>query len=167
MIFSSSFILKKGFNFSSHWPYYFNLFYLRASHLGKSQNKIEVNLLFQLTLSPDHLKLLEKRVYDKHHDKFFCGLRRGPHVFILSLLSLPFVWLYSTLQAFILGSMTLFNIFVYYNEERTCCLTLLSPFVLLLYPFWIIPVTLLLGIYAAFIQVSHFYHWNVSKNVLG
>jgi hypothetical protein len=37
--------------------------------------------------------------------------------------------------------MTLFNIFVYYNEERSCCHTLLSPFILLLYPFWIVPVS--------------------------
>ena len=110
---------------------------------------------FQLTLTPDHLKLMEKRVYEKHHDKFFCGLRRGPHVFILSLLSLPFVWLYSTLQAFVLGSMTLFNIFVYYNEERTCCHTLMSPFILLMYPFWIVPVTVILGIYAAIVQVNY------------
>jgi hypothetical protein len=39
--------------------------------------------------------------------------------------------------------MTLFNIFVYYNEERSCCHTLLSPFILLLYPFWIVPVSIL------------------------
>jgi hypothetical protein len=39
--------------------------------------------------------------------------------------------------------MTLFNIFVYYNEERSCCHTLLSPFILLLYPFWIVPVSVL------------------------
>jgi hypothetical protein len=38
--------------------------------------------------------------------------------------------------------MTLFNIFVYYNEERSCCHTLLSPFILLLYPFWIVPVSI-------------------------
>ena len=54
--------------------------------------------------------------------------------------------------------MTLYNIFVYYNEDRTCCHTLLSPFVLLLYPFWIVPVTLLLGIYAAIVQVS--WYWD-------
>jgi hypothetical protein len=45
---------------------------------------------------------MEKRVYEKHHDKFFCGLRRGPHVLLLSLFSLPFIWLYSTLQVPIL-----------------------------------------------------------------
>jgi len=41
---------------------------------------------------------MEKRVHDKYHDRCYCGLRRGPHVFILSLLSLPFVWIYSTFQ---------------------------------------------------------------------
>ena len=54
--------------------------------------------------------------------------------------------------------MTLYNIFVYYNEERSCCHTLLSPFILLLYPFWIVPVTIFLGIYAALVQVS--WYWD-------
>jgi hypothetical protein len=54
--------------------------------------------------------------------------------------------------------MTWYNIFLHYNEERTCCHTLLSPLVLLLYPFWIAPVTLFLGIYGGLVQIS--WYWD-------
>lgn len=112
----------------------------------------------QLSVTPDHLSKLEKRVHDKYHDRCFCGLRRGPHVFLISLLTIPFMLLYSTIQAFFLGSMTWFNIFLYYNEERSCCHKLLSPFVLLVYPLWIVPVTLGLGLYGGLRVVS--WYWD-------
>ena len=42
-----------------------------------------------------------------------------------------------------------YNVFAHYNEDRGCCLRLLSPLVLLAYPLWIVPVTLALGLYGA------------------
>ena len=118
----------------------------------------EKSLDIQLSVTPDHLTKLEKRVHDKYHDRCFCGLRRGPHVFILSLLSIPFMLIYSTFQAFFLGSMTWYNIFLYYNEERTCCHKLLSPLILLLYPIWIAPVTLGLGLFGGLRCIS--WYWD-------
>ena len=118
---------------------------------GRFQEK---NVDITLNLTPDHFSQIEKRVHEKFHDRCFCGLRRGPHVFILSLLCIPFMWIWSTIQAFFLGSMTWYNIFIHYNEERSCCHKLLSPFVLLNYPFWIAPVTLFLGIYGGLAQIS-------------
>ena len=122
---------------------------------GKFQEK---NVDIKLNVTPDHFSKIEKRVHDKFHDRCFCGLRRGPHVFILSLICVPFMWIWSTIQAFFLGSMTWYNIFLYYNEERSCCHKLLSPLVLLNYPFWIAPVTLFLGIYGGFAQIS--WYWD-------
>ena len=118
----------------------------------------EKSLDIQLSVTPDHLSKLEKRVHDKYHDRCFCGLRRGPHVFILSVLSIPFMLIYSAWQAFFLGSMTWYNIFIYYNEERSCCHKLLSPLVLLFYPLWILPVTLGLGFFGAFRVIS--WYWD-------
>ena len=54
--------------------------------------------------------------------------------------------------------MTWFNIFLYYNEERTCCHKLLSPLILLFYPFWIVPITLGLGLYGGLRVVS--WYWD-------
>ena len=122
---------------------------------GRFQEK---NVDITLNLTPEHFSKIEKRVHDKFHDRCFCGLRRGPHVFILSLICVPFMWIWSTLQAFFLGSMTWYNIFLHYNEERSCCHKILSPFVLLNYPFWIAPVTLFLGIYGGLAQIS--WYWD-------
>ena len=62
--------------------------------------------------------------------------------------------------------MTWYNIFLHYNEERTCCHKLLSPFVLLLYPFWIVPVTLSLCLYGGFRCISWYWdsYWNEITN---
>ncbi len=108
----------------------------------------------RMNLTAEGLRAIEKRVHDKYHDRCFCGLRRGPHVFVLSLLFLPFMLVYSTLSAFYSGTLTWYSIFVTVNEERGCMGRLASPFVLLAYPLWIAPVTLGLGLYGAAAQVS-------------
>merc|ERR1711923_51751 len=57
-----------------------------------------------------------------------------------------------------MGTITWYNIFIYYNEQRSCCHTIfVSPCVLLFYPIWIIPITLGLGLYGGFSQIS--WYW--------
>ena len=52
-----------------------------------------------------------------------------------------------------------YNIFIHYNEDLTCCHKLLSPFVLLAYPLWIAPVTVLVGLWGGTVgQIS--WHWD-------
>ncbi len=108
----------------------------------------------QMKLTAEGLRAIEKRVRDKYHDRCFCGLRRGPHVFLLSLAAIPLVLIYATLSAFVTGTLTWYSIFVRLNEDRGCCWRLLSPLVLLAYPLWIAPVTLCLGLYGTASQVS-------------
>ena len=88
----------------------------------------------QMSLTPEGLAKIERKARDKYHDRCFCGLRRGLHVFVLSLLAVPFAWVYATLSAFYTGTLTWYNVFTHYNEERGCCHKLLSPLVLLAYP---------------------------------
>ena len=126
--------------------------------IKRGKNMPEKCLDIQLSVTPDHLTKLEKRVHDKYHDRCFCGIRRGIHVLVLSLLSIPFMLIYSTFQAFFLGSMTWYNIFLYYNEEKTCCHKLLSPLILLFYPLWIVPVTIGLGLYGGLRCIS--WYWD-------
>lgn len=140
--------------------------YLTMTGTIKRGRYPEKNIDIQLSVTPDHLSKLEKRVQLKYHDRCFCGLRRGPHVFLISLLSIPFMLIYSAFQAFFLGSMTWYNIFLHYNEERTCCHKLLSPFVLLFYPIWIVPVTLGLCLYGGIRCISWYWdsYWNEITN---
>ena len=69
-----------------------------------------------------------------------------------------FVWPAATAYAFYLGTLTWYNIFIAFNEEMSCCHKLLSPFVLLLYPLWIAPVTLLVGLAGAAASIS--WYWD-------
>lgn len=132
--------------------------YLTLAGTIKRGKLPQKSLDIQLSVTPDHLSKLEKRVHDKYHDRCFCGLRRGPHVFLISLLSIPFMLVYSLFQAFFLGSMTWYNIFLHYNEDRSCCHKLLSPFVLLFYPLWIVPVTIGLALYGLVRPIS--WYWD-------
>ena len=111
----------------------------------------------EMSLTRDHLSKIEKKVHAKYHDRCFCGLERGIHIFLLTLLCGPFLWILFTFQALYLGTLTWYNVFLHYNEERSCCHKLLSPLVLLIYPLWIIPVTLVLGLYGGLAQISWYY----------
>ena len=72
--------------------------YLTMTGTIKRGKYPEKNIDLQLSVTPDHLSRLEKRMHDKYYDKCFCGLRRGPHVFLISLLSIPFMLIYSAFQ---------------------------------------------------------------------
>ena len=74
-----------------------------------------------MSLTPEGLAKIERKARDKYHDRCFCGLRRGLHVFLLSLLAVPFAWVYATLSAFYTGTLTWYNVFTHYNEDRGCC----------------------------------------------
>lgn len=123
----------------------------------RSEKSVECSYDIELSLSQEHLNKLEKKVHAKYHDRCFCGLQRGIHVFALTLLTFPFLWIYSTFWAFYLGTLTWYNIFIYFNEEKNCLWKLCSPFVLIVYPFWIVPVTFLLGLGASLLQISWYF----------
>lgn len=128
------------------------------SSSSKRNEKIEECLYdVQLNLTSEHISNLEKKVHAKYHDRCFCGLQRGIHIFLFSLVCLPLFWVVATWQAFYLGTLTWYNIFIYYNEDRTCCHKLLSPFVLLAYPLWIVPITVLLGLFGGLYQISWYF----------
>jgi len=116
-----------------------------------------------LKLSQDHKLLLDKNGDADHSSSCCCcnccGISLGPHVLLLSILCFPFLWVWCTLYAFYMGTITWYNVFIYYNEQRSCCQTIfVSPCVLLLYPVWILPATILLGVYGAFAQISWTWH---------
>ena len=83
--------------------------YLTMTGTIKRGKYPEKNIDIQLSVTPDHLSKLEKRVHDKYHDRCFCGLRRGPHVFLISLLSIPFMLIYSAFQGMYTINFHFFN----------------------------------------------------------
>lgn len=90
--------------------------------IKRGRNKGEV-FDVQLKMNRDRLAKIEKEIQERKEDQCCCGLTRGLHVLLFSLLLTPFLWLFCTFYAFYMGTLTWYNIFIYYNEQRTCCHT--------------------------------------------
>uniref|UniRef100_A0A671PJ29 Transmembrane protein 169b n=1 Tax=Sinocyclocheilus anshuiensis TaxID=1608454 RepID=A0A671PJ29_9TELE len=81
------------------------------------------------------------------------GLSQGPHAVLWSLSCAPVVFVLSFITSFYYGTLTWYNIFLVYNEERTFCHKItVCPFLIIFYPGLI--VALSLGLYLAVVQVS-------------
>ncbi|XP_056435777.1 transmembrane protein 169 [Gadus macrocephalus] len=86
-----------------------------------------------------------------------CGLGvcQGPHVVLWSLSCAPLVFLLSFVTSFYYGTLTWYNVFLVYNEERTFWHKItVCPFLIVFYPLLIMPVALALALYSAVVQVS-------------
>ena len=76
-----------------------------------------------LKMNRDRLAAIEKEANLKKSSSCCCGLNRGLHVLFTSLFLVPFLWIFCTFYAFYMGTITWYNIFIYYNEQRSCCHT--------------------------------------------
>ncbi|XP_036397317.1 transmembrane protein 169 [Megalops cyprinoides] len=86
-----------------------------------------------------------------------CGLGfgQGPHVVLWSLSCAPVVFFLSFITSFYYGTLTWYNVFLVYNEERTFWHKIIvCPCLIISYPVLIMVVSLSLGLYAAVVQVS-------------
>ena len=79
-----------------------------------------------LRMNRDRLAKIEKEVKAKKEESCICGLNRGVHILIASLICVLFLWLFCTFYAFYIGTLTWYNVFIYYNEQRSCCHTVSS-----------------------------------------
>ncbi|KAM9803385.1 transmembrane protein 169 [Syngnathus typhle] len=83
------------------------------------------------------------------------GVCRGPHVVLWSISCAPVVFLLSFITSFYYGTLTWYNVFLVYNEERTFWHKItVCPFLIIFYPVLIMPVALSLALYSAVVQVS-------------
>ncbi|XP_075465842.1 transmembrane protein 169 [Ascaphus truei] len=83
------------------------------------------------------------------------GLGRGPHVLLWSILCLPVVLVLSFVLSFYYGTITWYNIFLVYNEERTFWHKItICPFLIIFYPIIIVAVSLSLSLYTTVTQIS-------------
>ncbi|KAJ8352358.1 hypothetical protein SKAU_G00238340 [Synaphobranchus kaupii] len=83
------------------------------------------------------------------------GLGQGPHVVLWSLSCAPVVFLLSFITSFYYGTLTWYNVFLVYNEERAFWHKItICPFLIIFYPLLIMALSLSLALYAAVVQVS-------------
>ncbi|XP_056321143.1 transmembrane protein 169 [Danio aesculapii] len=83
------------------------------------------------------------------------GLSQGPHIVLWSLSCAPVVFVLSFITSFYYGTLTWYNIFLVYNEERTFCHKItVCPFLIIFYPVLIVALSVSIGLYSAVVQVS-------------
>uniref|UniRef100_A0A9J8BVW5 Transmembrane protein 169a n=1 Tax=Cyprinus carpio carpio TaxID=630221 RepID=A0A9J8BVW5_CYPCA len=83
------------------------------------------------------------------------GVTQGPHVLLWSLSCSPFIFLLSFITSFYYGTLTWYNVFLVYNEERSFLHKItVCPLLILLYPVLIMVLCVCMGVYAAVNQLS-------------
>lgn len=114
-----------------------------------------------VTLTPKELQELarskEPLQDEPAEDKKTCsvGLDRGPHILLWSILCLPVIFILSFVLSFYYGTITWYNIFLVYNEERTFWHKItICPFLMIFYPIIIVVISMSLAIYTTVTQLS-------------
>uniref|UniRef100_A0A182J0L1 Uncharacterized protein n=1 Tax=Anopheles atroparvus TaxID=41427 RepID=A0A182J0L1_ANOAO len=140
--------------------------YLTMTGTIKRGRKKGQSIDVQLNISREELEQISKQalsVHDETHraGQECCTLRTGVHILLLSLVCLPFVTLTTGVYSFYMGTVTWYNMFTYFNEERSYFHKLLmSPLLILAYPLCIVLCTIGLALYAGLRQISfHFRAW--------
>nr|XP_054752127.1 transmembrane protein 169-like [Lytechinus pictus] len=98
---------------------------------------------------------------DCRRSAFNISYQEGPHIVLLSILSLPVVFLCAVCVIGYIGVLTWYNVFLHYFDERTLVHRLtICPLLILTLPLILFSVTLSLSIYASVQQISwHLESW--------
>lgn len=125
----------------------------------KRGKKAGQSLDVRLNMSREELEVLDANIVAKSRQSWVtCGTGTGPHITLWTLFCFPFAVLAGSIYSFYIGTLMWYNIFTYVTEEpRFIWRILLSPFLILLYPLFIVVCTLSLGLYAGLAQVSWFF----------
>ncbi|XP_026761532.1 transmembrane protein 169 [Galleria mellonella] len=132
--------------------------YLTMTGTIKRGKKKGQNVDVKLNISREELEIIEAAIVAEEYNKMDiskCSLYNGPHIFLFTLICIPFVACISAMYSFYMGTMTWYNIFTHVTENLNCVKKVfLAPIVILLYPFLIVTFTIGLGLYAGIVQLT-------------
>lgn len=132
--------------------------YLTMTGTIKRGKKKGQNVDVKLNISREELEIIEAAIVAEEYNKMDiskCSVYNGLHVFLFSLICIPFIACISAMYSFYMGTMTWYNIFSHVTENLSCIKkVLLSPIVILSYPFLIVIFTVGLGLYAGIVQLT-------------
>ncbi|XP_072933235.1 uncharacterized protein [Epargyreus clarus] len=132
--------------------------YLTMTGTIKRGKKKGQNVDVKLNISREELEIIEAAIVADEYNKMDvskCSLYNGPHIFLFSLLCIPFVAIISAMYSFYMGTMAWYNIFSFVTEEFSCIKKMfLAPIVILSYPFLIVIFTFGVGLYAGIVQLT-------------
>lgn len=136
--------------------------YLTMTGTIKRGKKKGQSVDVQLNISRDELEkinsaalMIQQEYETAQKSCCVCTLKSGMHILLLSLFSLPFVVLITSIYGFYIGTITWYNVFNYFNEEKTYLHKLImSPLLVITYPIAIVVCTIGLAIYSGLVQIS-------------
>ncbi|CAG4959534.1 unnamed protein product [Colias eurytheme] len=132
--------------------------YLTMTGTIKRGKKKGQNVDVKLNISREELEIIEASIVADELSKMDvskCSLYNGPHIFLFSLVCVPFVAFISAAYSFYIGTLAWYNIFSNVTEEFSCVKKVfLAPIVILAYPFLIVIFTMGLGLYAGIVQLT-------------
>lgn len=99
--------------------------------------------------------MIETKITSKKSFQCSSGPRVGVHVFLWTVLCLPFSFIISAAYSFCVGTITWYNFFTLFSERKSFGYKLIvPPILIILYPFLILSISAGLGLYAGFKQLS-------------
>jgi len=128
--------------------------YLTLTGTIKRGRKAGQNVDVKLNMSREELEIIEAAIIEKSPKSQPCY---GIHIFIFSVLCIPFVTVAALVYNFYMGTLTWYNIFTHFsngNSKIFCSKILFPPFIILGYPFFIVLTSFILGLYTGVTQVS-------------
>ncbi|XP_014662456.1 PREDICTED: transmembrane protein 169-like [Priapulus caudatus] len=123
----------------------------------------KVGELVEVQLTSKELDAMQKSYTEEQEvleHRCECSARSGPHVCALGVVAMPIALLFSAAVTFYQGTITWYNMVLYFSDERTFWHRLfVAPLLVLFYPALILVVVVAVSLYAAVVQVS----WHLSK----
>lgn len=136
--------------------------YLTMAGTIKRGKKKGQSVDVQLNISRDELEkinaaatIMQQDYENSQKSCCVCSSKSGMHILLLSLISLPFVVLITCIYGFYIGTITWYNVFNYFNEEKTYLHKfVMSPLLIITYPIMILVCSIGLAVYSGLIQIS-------------
>lgn len=138
--------------------------YSGATWTGTITRGQKVGEMVQLQLTSEEVEAMQKSFTENQESKESgcqCGADSGPHILLLGILSIPVAFLLSAGLTFYHATITWYNVFLHFSDEKTFWHRLfIAPLLIVFYPLIILIAVLVIAIYAAFMQISwHFSKW--------
>lgn len=116
------------------------------------------NIAVKLNMSREEFEFIEATIIAEKYNKMNfskCSLFHGVHIFLFSLMCLPFVFCISAGYSFYVGSKTCDNIINYITGDKSFIKRhFLPPIIVILYLFLILIFMIGLGLYSGIVQVT-------------